>query len=81
MRLLKSILRNGLSLIVLILRSNNRAFAKLVSVLLYIVSPIDILPEALLGPIGLIDDFAVVLLLGGIVKDIVNGIQAQRRAN
>lgn len=31
--------------------------------LLYIVSPVDLLPEALLGPIGLIDD-AIVFLIG-----------------
>ena len=31
--------------------------------ILYIISPIDILPEAILGPIGLIDDL-VVLLIG-----------------
>lgn len=74
-------MRNGLSLLFVILRTNSGAFAKLFSALVYIVSPIDILPEAILGPIGLVDDIAVVLLLGGFVKDIVNGIQARRRAN
>jgi len=33
-----------------------------VASLLYVLSPIDILPEAFLGPIGLIDDLFVVLL-------------------
>lgn len=31
--------------------------------LAYIISPIDFIPEALVGPIGLIDDLGVVLLL------------------
>ena len=31
--------------------------------LLYIVSPVDLLPEVILGPIGLIDD-AIVFLIG-----------------
>ena len=30
-------------------------------VVLYVVSPIDLLPEAFLGPIGFIDDIAVML--------------------
>jgi uncharacterized membrane protein YkvA (DUF1232 family) len=31
--------------------------------LLYVVSPIDLLPEALLGPVGLLDDSMVVVNL------------------
>lgn len=31
-------------------------------VVLYVISPIDLLPEAVLGPIGLIDDILVVLV-------------------
>jgi uncharacterized membrane protein YkvA (DUF1232 family) len=31
--------------------------------ILYIVSPIDLLPEAFLGPFGLIDDFVAGLVL------------------
>ncbi len=33
--------------------------------IIYVLSPIDIIPEALLGPIGIIDDAGVVLLMGG----------------
>ena len=36
---------------------------------LYILSPIDILPEFLLGPVGLIDDLAV---FGLLLKQITN---------
>jgi len=39
--------------------------------LLYIVSPIDILPEAFLGPIGLIDD-VIVLFIG--VLPMLSGV-------
>jgi len=31
--------------------------------LVYIISPIDILPEAVLGPLGLVDDGAVLIKL------------------
>ena len=37
----------------------------IVGVLTYFVSPFDVLPEAVLGLVGLIDDFCV--LLGGLV--------------
>lgn len=33
----------------------------LAGVILYVLSPIDLLPEAVLGPIGLIDDLFVIL--------------------
>lgn len=33
----------------------------LVGVILYVLSPIDLLPEAILGPLGLIDDLVVIL--------------------
>jgi uncharacterized membrane protein YkvA (DUF1232 family) len=32
----------------------------------YVISPIDLLPEAVLGPIGLIDDFFALLMIFGI---------------
>ncbi len=49
--------------------------------LLYIISPIDFLPEAILGPIGLIDDFIaglglllpVFMSMGGIFESIAKG--------
>jgi len=33
--------------------------AKLVGVIAYFISPIDLMPEALLGPIGYVDDIAL----------------------
>jgi len=33
----------------------------LVFMILYVISPIDLIPEALLGPLGLFDDLIVVL--------------------
>lgn len=40
------------------------AWQKAIPVLtaLYLLSPIDVLPEAIIGPFGLVDDFVVVLL-------------------
>ena len=29
--------------------------------ILYVISPVDLLPEAVLGVVGLIDDFAVIM--------------------
>jgi len=41
--------------------------ALLVLALAYLVSPVDLLPELVLGPIGLIDDGAVALWLAGVL--------------
>lgn len=46
---IRSIVKGTLKLIVL------------VGIILYVISPIDLLPEAVLGPIGLIDDLFVIL--------------------
>ncbi|MBS7334391.1 YkvA family protein [Faecalibacter bovis] len=43
---------------------------------LYIVSPIDILPEALLGPFGLIDDFGILMFgMKYFDKEVINFLQ------
>ena len=34
-----------------------------IKILIYLFSPIDILPEAVLGPLGLVDDAAAIALL------------------
>lgn len=34
--------------------------------LIYIISPIDLIPEALLGPLGILDDLGVVFFLLGL---------------
>lgn len=48
---------------------------------LYTLSPIDVLPEALLGPIGLLDDSVVMMNIvrqfGGLLVNFV-GQEAQR---
>jgi uncharacterized membrane protein YkvA (DUF1232 family) len=41
--------------------------ALLVLAVAYIVSPVDLVPELVLGPIGLIDDGAVALWLAGVL--------------
>ena len=38
----------------------------LVLSLIYVISPIDFIPEFLLGPLGFVDDLALILLLLGI---------------
>lgn len=49
----------------------------LMSMLLYIISPVDLLPEMFLGPIGLIDDLAVGIGAWNIMKggDILGGLK------
>jgi uncharacterized membrane protein YkvA (DUF1232 family) len=45
--------------------------------LVYLLSPIDLLPEALLGPLGAIDDLVIITVLAteltGILRDRVTG--------
>lgn len=45
------------------LPKNKWKWLQIAIILIYLLSPIDILPEALLGPLGLVDDAAAVLLL------------------
>jgi uncharacterized membrane protein YkvA (DUF1232 family) len=40
----------------------------LVGAVVYILSPLDLVPEALLGPVGLIDDLVVLLGAFGVVQ-------------
>lgn len=42
---------------------NKMKLLKIAAILIYLFSPIDILPEAILGPLGLVDDVAAVALL------------------
>ncbi|MBF0750866.1 MULTISPECIES: DUF1232 domain-containing protein [unclassified Pasteurella] len=42
---------------------NKTKLLKIVAILIYLLSPIDILPEAILGPLGLVDDAAAIWLL------------------
>jgi uncharacterized membrane protein YkvA (DUF1232 family) len=44
--------------------------------LVYLLSPIDLLPEALLGPLGLVDDMVIITVLAtelaGVLRDRVS---------
>jgi uncharacterized membrane protein YkvA (DUF1232 family) len=51
----------------------------LVIVAVYIVSPFDILPEALLGPLGWFDDALLAIATVGLVKNLLKK-RAKRRA-
>lgn len=42
---------------------NKMKLIKIAIILVYLFSPIDILPEAVLGPLGLVDDAAAIALL------------------
>ncbi|WP_226692913.1 MULTISPECIES: DUF1232 domain-containing protein [Rodentibacter] len=42
---------------------NKTKLIKIAVILIYLFSPFDILPEAILGPLGLVDDAAAVWLL------------------
>ena len=42
---------------------NKTKLIKIAISLIYLFSPIDILPEAVLGPLGLVDDAAAIALL------------------
>jgi uncharacterized membrane protein YkvA (DUF1232 family) len=54
-----------------------RGIAAMAGALIYLVSPVDVLPEVVLGPIGLIDDVGVVGAVGIFVYRL---IQARRSA-
>lgn len=44
--------------------------AKLAAVIVYFVSPIDLIPEALIGPVGYVDDIALAAyVLNGIINE------------
>jgi uncharacterized membrane protein YkvA (DUF1232 family) len=54
-----------------------RGIAAMAGALIYFVSPVDVLPEAVLGPLGLVDDIGVVGAVGMFVYRLV---QARRAA-
>lgn len=43
--------------------TNKMKWIKIAIILIYMFSPVDILPEAILGPLGLVDDAAALMLL------------------
>lgn len=47
---------------------------------LYVISPIDLLPEAVLGPFGFIDDILVVLGVSSFLGfDLLKGLKQKRK--
>ncbi|PIK41504.1 hypothetical protein BSL78_21634 [Apostichopus japonicus] len=55
-----------------------RIFVCFVAALLYFISPLDIIPEAVFGVLGLLDDVFVILLLAIYVSIIYRGVIANR---
>ena len=51
---------------------NKTKLIKIAIILIYLFSPIDILPEAVLGPLGLVDDAAAIALLIRILLNKIN---------
>jgi uncharacterized membrane protein YkvA (DUF1232 family) len=64
-----------IALLVWKLRIPLRGVVAIVGALVYFVSPIDVLPEALLGPLGLVDDAGVV---SAVVLFVYKLVQARR---
>ena len=52
-----------------------RGIAAMAGALIYLVSPVDVLPEVVLGPFGLIDDLGVVGAVGMFVYRLVQARQ------
>jgi uncharacterized membrane protein YkvA (DUF1232 family) len=50
-----------------------RGIAAIVGALIYLISPVDLLPEAVLGPIGLVDDAGVLTITGMFVYRLIQG--------
>jgi RING finger protein 170 len=48
--------------------------------LLYLLSPLDVLPEGLFGLIGLLDDVMVLVVLGIMVAGVFRNVMLQRAA-
>ena len=44
-----------------------------IAAIIYVLSPIDIIPEIVLGPFGLLDDFAIILFaIKRLEKEVIN---------
>ena len=52
-----------------------RGIAAMAGALVYLVSPVDVLPEAVLGPFGLVDDLGVVGAVGMFVYRLIQARQ------
>ena len=56
-----------------------RGIAAMAGALVYLVSPVDVLPEAALGPLGLVDDLGVVGAVGVFVYRLIQARQQMIR--
>jgi uncharacterized membrane protein YkvA (DUF1232 family) len=57
-----------------------RGLAAMVGALVYLASPVDVLPEIVLGPLGLVDDAGVVTVVGIWVYRLVQARRVLREA-
>lgn len=57
---------------------NARIIVCLLAAVMYLVSPLDIIPEAVFGLLGFLDDIFVLLLISVYLTIIYRGIVAQR---
>lgn len=57
-----------------------RGLAAMVGALVYLASPVDVLPELVLGPLGLVDDAGVVAVVGIWVYKLVQARKILREA-
>ena len=57
---------------------NARIYICIIAAVLYLVSPLDIIPEAVFGLLGLLDDVFVLLLFAVYLTIIYRGIVAER---
>jgi len=57
-----------------------RGVAAMFGALLYLALPIDVLPEAVLGPLGLVDDTGVIAVVGVWVYKLVRPARSSSRA-
>jgi uncharacterized membrane protein YkvA (DUF1232 family) len=55
-----------------------RGIAAMVGALVYLISPVDALPEAVLGPFGLVDDVGVLGAVGIFVYRLIQAQQAKK---
>jgi uncharacterized membrane protein YkvA (DUF1232 family) len=58
-----------------------RGIAALAGALVYLISPVDVLPEAVLGPLGLVDDAGVLSLAGMFVYHLIKARQSRQEAD
>lgn len=76
--LLRHLLREFFSVGGLVIMFRARIVLCVVAIIVYLVSPLDILPEAVLGLLGLLDDLFVLLLVLVYMTIIYRQVVAQR---